>query len=143
MKVAGQSGVGSAAPGRASARSAASGFSIAGQSGPGETAAAAPTTSASALSSLDALIALQQVENPLERRRKAVRRASAILDVLDEVKLALLDGGATPASLDRLMQAIRQERGDADTPALQSLLDEIETRAAVELAKLQVAQAAA
>ena len=79
----------------------------------------------------------------LERRRKAVRRASAILDVLDEVKLALLDGGATPASLDRLMQAIRQERGDADTPALQSLLDEIETRAAVELAKLELARRAA
>ena len=109
MKVEGQSRVGSAAPGRASARSAAGDFSIAGQSGAGETAAAAPAASASALSSLDALIALQQVENPLERRRKAVRRASAILDVLDEVKLALLDGGATPASLDKLMQAIRQE----------------------------------
>ena len=100
--------------------------------------AAGPT----GVGSLDALIALQEVGGPLERRRRAVRRAGAILDVLDEVKLALLEGGLPPAALERLMLAVRQERGEADEPRLRDLLDEIETRAVVELAKLEMARAA-
>ena len=143
MKVEGPGGVGSAASPRGAKPAAAGGFSIGGAGGAGEAAAAARVTSTNARGSLDALIALQQVDSPLERRRKAVRRAGVILDVLDEVKISLLDGGAPPAALDRLVQAVRQERGEADDPQLQDLLNEIETRAAVELAKLQMAQAAA
>ena len=37
----------------------------------------------------------------------------------------------------------RRERGGADEPRLQGLLDEIETRAAVELAKIEMSSAAA
>jgi len=92
--------------------------------------------------SIDVLLALQEVGGPLERRRKAVRRAGVILDVLDEVKLALLDGGVPPAALQRLITAVRLERGGADDARLQGLLDEIETRAAVELAKIEMSSAA-
>jgi hypothetical protein len=93
--------------------------------------------------SIDALLALQEVGGPLERRRRAVRRAGVILDVLDEVKLALLDGGVPQAALERLVSAVRLERGSADDPRLQGLLDEIETRAAVELAKIEMSRPAA
>jgi hypothetical protein len=41
------------------------------------------------------------------------------------------------------MTAVRLERGGADDPRLQGLLDEIEVRAAVELAKLEMARPAA
>ena len=44
------------------------------------------------VSSVDALIALQDVGGPLERRRRAVGRAGRILDVLDEVKVAIVPG---------------------------------------------------
>jgi hypothetical protein len=88
--------------------------------------------------SIDVLLALQEVGGPLERRRKAVRRAGVILDVLDEVKLALLDGAVPPDALGRLISAVRLERGGADDPQLQGLLDEIETRAAVEMAKIEM-----
>jgi hypothetical protein len=143
MKVSSQGGVGSAAAPRGAGRPAASGFSLSDAGGATETAGAARMAGVGALSSLDALIALQEVGGPLERRRKAVRRAGRILDVLDEVKIALLDGGASPEALDRLVQAVRQERGEADDAKLSNLLNEIETRAAVEMAKLQMAQAAA
>jgi len=142
MKVNGPSGAGPTAAPRGAGSSAASGFTLAGVGGASD---AAPTTRAGAvasLGSLDALIALQEVGGPLERRRKAVRRAGAILDVLDEVKLSLLDGGVPPAALDRLVRAVRLEKGEADEPRLRDLLDEIETRAVVELAKLEVARAA-
>jgi len=39
--------------------------------------------------------------------------------------------------LERLARAIREQRSATEDPALEGLLDEIETRAAVELAKLE------
>ena len=143
MKVNGPNGVGSASAPRGASRSADGGFSLPGTSGPGETARASQTSAPLGVSSIDALLTLQEVGGPLERRRKAVRRAGAILDVLDEVKLALLDGGVPPAALERLISAVRLERGGADDPRLQGLLDEIETRAAVELAKIEMSGLAA
>ena len=95
------------------------------------------------VSSVDALIALQDVGGPLERRRRAVGRAGRILDVLDEVKVALIDGAVSGRDLDRLMRAVREERMATDDGPLEGILNEIETRAAVELAKLEQARAAA
>ncbi|HEX3406712.1 MAG TPA: flagellar assembly protein FliX [Caulobacteraceae bacterium] len=91
----------------------------------------------SAISSLDALIALQEVGGPLERRRRATGRASRILDALDELKIELLAGGLTPALVEALARAVRDQRALTDDPRLEGVLDEIETRAAVELAKLE------
>jgi hypothetical protein len=92
---------------------------------------------------VDALLALQDVGGPLERKRRAVGRAGRILDVLDEIKLALLDGGLTLGQLDRLRRAVRDERARTDDPRLEGVLDEIELRAAVEIAKLEQAAHAA
>jgi hypothetical protein len=66
-----------------------------------------------------------------------------MLDMLDEVKLALMDGEPTGASLERLARAVRAERSKTDDPRLEGVLDEIETRAAVELAKQEAAARAA
>ena len=90
------------------------------------------------ISSLDALIALQEVGGPLERRRRAAGRASRILDALDELKIELLAGGLTAAVIEALCRAVRDQRALTDDPRLEGVLDEIETRAAVELAKLEV-----
>jgi len=91
----------------------------------------------SQISSLDALIALQEVGGPLERRRRATGRASRILDALDELKVELLAGGLTPTVVEALARAVRDQRALTDDPRLEVVLDEIETRAAVELAKLE------
>jgi hypothetical protein len=143
MKVTGPTGVGNTAAARGAARPAAGGFSVAGAGPAADVVHASAPTAATSVATLDALLALQEVGGPLERRRKAVRRAGKILDILDEVKLALLDGALPASALDRLLVVVREERGGADDPRLQSLLDEIETRAAVELAKLEMARAAA
>ncbi len=138
MKVGGSSGVGSAqAPASRGAGPAAGGFSVAGPDGAPEAAASARLASTFAVGSIDALLALQEVGGPTERRRKAVRRAGVILDVLDELKIAVLDGGVAPAALGRLIEAVRQERARTGEAGLEEVLDEIETRAAVEMAKLE------
>ena len=95
----------------------------------------APSMGVSGVNSLDALIALQQVDDPMTRRKRAIRGASRLLDALDEIKLAMLEDQPSPAALQRLAVAVREERANADDVGLQGLLDQIETRAAVEMAK--------
>jgi hypothetical protein len=90
--------------------------------------------------SLDALLALQEAPGPIERKRRAVRRAGKLLDILDSVKLSLLEGGEPSDILAQLKIAVGEGRAEVDDPRLHEVLDEIETRAAVELAKEEVAR---
>ena len=113
------------------------GFSLGGVGAAAEAAGVARASGVGALTSVGALLALQSVEDPLQRRRRAVSRAGRILDGLDDLKLALLSGEPAGGRLQALMAAVREERLGSDDPGLQGLLNEIETRAAVELAKLE------
>lgn len=126
----------------AQSRPSASGFALPSLGAAAEAAAPARAASVSGVNSVQALIALQEMGGPLERRKRAMERGGRLLDVLDQIKVALLDGDLDSGALDRLTRAIREERSQTDEPALEDLLNEIETRAAVEQAKLQVAQAA-
>ena len=141
MKVSGPSGpstAGSARP--TSSPAAAGGFEPIMSPAASGAAGISGAGAVSSISSLDALIALQEVGGPLERRRRATGRASRILDALDEMKLELLAGGLTPALVEALARAVRDQRALTDDPRLEGVLDEIETRAAVELAKLEGAK---
>jgi hypothetical protein len=142
MKVTGASGVNTPSGSRAGGR-VAGGFSVSQSASAGEAAQVGPTASVTGVNSIDALLALQSVGGPLERRRRALGRAGRMLDVLDDVKVALLDGEVSPNALDRLMVAIREEREDTEDVKLEGVLDEIEMRAAVEMAKLEGARRAA
>ena len=75
--------------------------------------------------------------------RRAVGRAGRILDVLEDVKFGLLSGEVTADDLERLKKAVRDERDATDDVRLEGVLNEIDTRAAVELAKLERANRAA
>jgi hypothetical protein len=115
---------------------------------PGPEAAIGPsqassTSSVGGVMGVGALLALQDVGGPLERKRRAVGRAGRILDVLDEVKVALLGGELSAQDLDRLQRAVRDERSRTDDPRLEVVLEEVELRAAVEIAKLEQARRAA
>lgn len=117
------------------------GFSLPAATGSASTASAATASSASSLSGMSALMALQGVEDPLERRRRAMRRGSGLLDRLDELKMDLLSGRDGAGALARLAQDLRHERPESDSDAgLQSVLDQIELRAAVEMAKAEVSR---
>ena len=141
MKVTGPSGA-TSSQGSRPAR-AAGGFSLPASSGASGPASAAATSSASSVAGVSALMALQGVEDVTERRRRAIRRGSGLLDRLEELKLALLAGEAGEVALERLGRGLREEGpGDAD-PGLNSLLNQIDLRAAVELAKADLRRSAA
>ncbi|MGZ3401910.1 MAG: flagellar assembly protein FliX, partial [Phenylobacterium sp.] len=57
--------------------------------------------------------------------------------VLGQIKVGLLEGELSSGDLDRLRRAIRDERDATEDPGLEAVLDEIELRAAVEMAKLE------
>ena len=85
---------------------------------------------------LAGLLAVQAVGEPVERRRRAVRRGHDLLERLEELRLGLLDGSVPLASLRRLrLDLVRSE--PVDEPVLREVLAAIELRAAVELAKLE------
>ena len=119
------------------------GFSLAEPSAAASAAEVSVAMGVSALGSLDALIALQEVDGALARRRRAVGRAGRLLDELESLKLSLLDGDISEPGLHRLAAAVREQREATQDPRLEALLDQIEARAAVELAKLEVALRAA
>jgi len=93
-----------------------------------------PATSIAPATSLDAMLALQQVEDPLLKKKKLVRRGVQLLDTLEDMKTDLLTGRVSEGRLNQLMAVLSQARDNAD-PRLDSLLDDIELRARVELAK--------
>jgi len=60
-----------------------------------------------------------------------------MLDQLDELRHGLLDGSISEESLGNLSKLVRAKRENVDDPQLMEVLDEIELRAEVELAKLE------
>ncbi len=141
MKVTSATGA-SATQGSRPAR-ATGGFSLPTAGAAAGPSAASAASSMSGVNDVSALMALQGVETATERRRRALRRGGGLLDRLEDLKLALLSGDADDAALERLTRTLDEERPiDAD-PELNSLLAQIDLRAAVELAKADLRRSAA
>lgn len=145
MKVNGTRGAPTTGATAGSRPSTAQGFQVkADAAGHAESAGqAARVSGVGPVSSLDALLALQEADGPMERRRRAVGRGGRILDMLDRIKMALLEGTGVSADLDRLARAVREERIATGEERLDEVLNEIETRAAVEMAKAEMSRLAA
>lgn len=92
--------------------------------------------------SVDALLALQGVEDPTERRRRLVKRGSSALDLLDALKVEILEGRVGIETLRRLevmLQGMAERSGE---DGLDNVIDAIGVRVAVELAKRKPVAAA-
>lgn len=108
----------------------------------GEADSPQATGAAGALRSLggiEALIALQGVEDPTERRRRAVKHGRRALDALDEIKLGLLAGTLDQATMLRLKMVAADLQDGSGDDRIDQVLAEIDLRVAVELAKAGLA----
>jgi hypothetical protein len=133
MRIQGSIGTAAAATPAVARRASSSTFSL--NEGTETRSAGAPAALRN-VGGIDALIALQGVEDATERRRHAVKRGRVALDALDELKIGLLGGNLAPATLTRLKSSaglLRDGTGDA---GLDAVLGEIELRVEVEIAKM-------
>ena len=89
MRIYGPNGTTLGTPAAGTKRTGGTGFSLPDAAAATETR---PTVAPRAATSLDALLAMQGVEDATERRKKSVARGRGALDVLDELKLAMLTG---------------------------------------------------
>ena len=137
MKIQGPSSTSSASATKRKTSSGASGSGFQVESGSQSNAAARTggASAASSVQSVDAILALQGVEDATQAKKKATERAMSLLDVLDELKIGLLEGGLPRAKLVALMDLLQTRRDQTHDAKLEAALDEVETRAAVELAK--------
>jgi hypothetical protein len=133
MRIYGPNGTTLGTPASTTRRTSSSGFTLPETTTAQETCAAtAPKTTAN----IDALLALQGIEeDPAERRKRGVQRGRGALDVLDDLKLGLLSGTLTPATIGRLRDAAAALKTSSGDPGLDAVLSEIELRVEVELAK--------
>jgi hypothetical protein len=133
MRIERASGANAVAGGGAVRRGGADGFALA----DGE-AARGPLANAGvrSIGGIDVLMALQGIEQPAERRRRAVARGRTALDALDALKIGLLAGALDGATVIRLRAAVSGLKDGSGDPALDGVLAEIELRVEVELAKM-------
>ena len=133
MRIYGPNGTSLGTPASNARRTSSSGFSLPDATAAPETrSATAPKASAN----IDALLALQGVEeDPVERRRRSVQRGRGALDVLDDLKIGLLAGNFDSSTMSRLRDAAANLKSSSGDPGLDAVLSEIELRVEVELAK--------
>jgi hypothetical protein len=95
------------------------------------------TRSAMAATGLETLLAVQgmQPDDRRERRRRAMGRGRQSLDLLDDLKLAMLAGEPMPSVLLKLRSLTALHLEGTGDDGLDGVLAEIDLRAQVELAK--------
>jgi len=91
------------------------------------------------IAALESILTLQGMDDALSGPAKGVAHGQHLLDLLDQVRDGLLAGGIPRSTLNRLAVAVGRRHEVFTDPTLQVVLDEIELRAHVELAKLEQA----
>jgi len=134
MRIYGPNGTTQASPASSTRRTGSSGFSL--PDDVATTTESRATLAPKSTANIDALIALQGIEeDPAERRRRSVARGKGALDVLDDLKLRLLSGNLDGSTVSRLRDAAANLKSSSGDPGLDAVLSEIELRVEVELAK--------
>jgi hypothetical protein len=124
-----QPSVSNTAPAR---RTQSGGFSV---SNDNTASNATATQAASGINGIDALLALQGIEDPAERRRRFARRGARALEMLDALKVQIIEGRIDLETLTRLEAMLSELTERSGEAGLDGVLDQIGMRVAVELAK--------
>lgn len=105
----------------------------------GDAPAAAATGDVAAAAALNNLLALQEISQEDVQRKKLVQQGNNLLDSLEQLRKQLLIGTLPPHVLIDLTRQLAVQKQSVADPALMEIIEDIELRAAVELAKLQMA----
>lgn len=97
------------------------------------------TAQAHTVARVDALLTVQAAEDPAQgaARRRMHRRAGLVLDELEKIRRGLLMGNLTVGDVIDVADVVASHREKVMDPKLTAILDEIDLRAQVELAKMR------
>lgn len=106
-------------------------------SGPQETGATKATQS---IAMVDSLLAVQGAEDPAARaaKKRVRQRAENVLGELEKLRMAMLSGKLTVGHMVDIADVVASHREKINDPAMTALMDEIDLRAQVELAKMRM-----
>lgn len=139
MKIQAPGSVRANAPRRSAKPDSAGGASFASHIRNGGAAAGAPVSGGAHIGSVEALLAVQ-ANAPLssDARSAGLHHAEDLLDRLDAIRVGLLTGRISRTALEDIVHRLDARRRGVSDPRLSALIDEIELRAKVELAKLSM-----
>ena len=105
----------------------------------GQESSSDPVSGAAPVQGVDALLAIQEVEDATTggRHARAQQWGGEVLDRLEAIRMGLLAGGIPVNELQNIANLVTKQREMVSDPRLQEILDEIELRARVELAKYE------
>lgn len=106
-----------------------------------EASESSASSSLTGVNSIAGVLGVQEVDDALARASRGKIRAQDILDRLDELRHDLLLGTLSYERLQNLARIVNAHRGKVDDPRLAAILDEIDLRAQVELAKYEALNA--
>lgn len=98
-------------------------------------------SSSRSIAQVDALLTVQQTDDPAQRAAKGRMkiRADKLLEGLDRIRTRLLTGQMTVGDVIDIADVVASHRERITDPALSAILDEIDLRAQIELAKMRMA----
>ena len=108
-------------------------------------AASSGTSTTQSIAKVDALLTVQGAEDPTARAAKGRmrKRSNDLLDELDKIRMGMLNGTLTVGHMVDIADVVASHREKISDPTLTAIMDEIDLRAQVELAKMRVALDAA
>ncbi len=105
-----------------------------------ETVSASNLGGVAPMGMLEGLLAIQQVEEDLVSSEEGKKQGKEALDYLDRIRHGLLSGKLSTIDVQNLMRQVREMQFNVADPRLKEILEDIHTRAAVELAKLEMSE---
>jgi len=88
-----------------------------------------------ATGAVSGVIGVQEVDDALAHASRGKLRAQDLLDRLEDLRIELLTGAISREKLMQLAHVVSMRRAQVTDPRLAEILDEIDLRAQVELAK--------
>jgi hypothetical protein len=133
MEIKGPGRIGTASIRRKTSSSSDSGFTVSDSADSHGAIVAGPGP----IAALDSILMLQGMDDSTDGRAKGQAHGEQLLNLLDAVRDGLLAGGIPRSTLNKLAVAVTRRHDIFADPRLQDVLDQIELRAHVELAKLE------
>lgn len=146
MKISGPSGPSKAGDVKKSGKTgSSSGVSFGSMIETSESEAPAHASATGVIAGIDSLLAAQETDDPAHRaaKKRMRERGESVLKQLDKIRLGMLTGTLSVGNLLDVADVVASHRERINDPQLSSLLDEIDLRAQIEIAKMRAALDAA